>query len=71
MVQTIVLPLDAIDLSTLITFCAINESSPDVGSSQNISGGSVNTCKRRANRTVCSAGVVISRRVSKTVETKL
>jgi len=45
MVPIIVLPLDAIDLSTLITFWAMYESSPEVGSSQNISGGSVNTCK--------------------------
>jgi len=43
MVQMIVLPLDAIDLSTLTTFWAMYESSPEVGSSQNISGGSVNT----------------------------
>lgn len=44
MVQMIVLPLDAIDLSTLTTFWAMYESRPEVGSSQNISGGSVNTC---------------------------
>lgn len=48
MVQMIVFPLDAIDLSTLITFWAMYESSPEVGSSQNISGGSVNTCKTQS-----------------------
>lgn len=52
MVQMIVLPLVAIDLSTLTTFCAINESSPDVGSSQNISGGSVNTCESKTSSNI-------------------
>lgn len=43
MVQTMVLPLFARDFSTVTTFWAMNESKPEVGSSQNINGGSVST----------------------------
>lgn len=43
MVMTTVFPFSAMFFSTSTTFCAINESRPEVGSSQNISGGSVRT----------------------------
>ena len=36
--------------NTSTTFCAINESNPDVGSSQNIKGGSVKTSAAKDNR---------------------
>lgn len=47
MVQMTVFPFSAKDLSTVTTFCAMKESRPDVGSSQNISGGFVNTYKNK------------------------
>ena len=36
--------------NTSITFCAVNESKPDVGSSQNINGGSVRISAAKDNR---------------------
>ena len=37
-------------LNTSMTFCAMNESKPDVGSSQNINGGSVRTSDANDSR---------------------
>ena len=39
--QMMVRLFDAMSFSALITFCALNESSPVVGSSKNMSDGSV------------------------------
>lgn len=49
-VQIMVLPFNAIDFNTVTTVWAINESKPDVGSSQNIIGGFVNTYKNLSIR---------------------
>jgi hypothetical protein len=49
MVQTMVLPMAARFFSTMTTFCAMYESSPDVGSSQKRSGGLVRTSQANAS----------------------
>jgi hypothetical protein len=42
------------------TFCAMNESRPDVGSSQNMSGGSVSTWRWQQSRHSPEAGNISS-----------
>lgn len=56
MVTTTVFPLSAMCLRTDTTFCAMKESRPDVGSSQNMSGGSVSTWRSQQSRHSPEAG---------------